>query len=184
MNWYCIHTRALKEPQVAGYLRERLSLETYLPLLRRQKTVRRVLRTVVNPLFPRYLFCRLDLAAQYRAVRYAPEVIDLVSFGSQPAVVGDMMMEQLKSWAGDVIDLDSGARKFQAGDQVEITDGPLQGLSAVILNERNDDQRVAVLLSTLECGAKLIVNRAQLKISDQSGNYFSGVPRWQSALAS
>ena len=184
MNWYCIHTRALRESQVAGYLRERLNLETYLPLVRRQKTVRRVLRTVVNPLFPRYLFCRLDLTVQYRAVRYAPEVIDLVSFGAQPAVVGDVMMEQLQGWAGDLVDLNANAQQFRAGDRVEITDGPLQGLAAVILNERSDERRVAVLLTALECGAKLIVNRSQLKISNPSDNYFPGVNRWQTALAS
>jgi transcriptional antiterminator RfaH len=184
MNWYCIHTRALKEQQIAGYLRERLSLETYSPLMKTQKNVRRALRTVVSPLFPRYLFCRFDLATQYRAVRYTPEVIDVVSFGAQPAVVSTPLIEELKNWAGDMVDLCAPARKFQSGDRVEIADGPMQGLSAVILNERNDDHRVAVLLSSLECGAKLIVNRSQLKFSDSANNYSPSTLRWASALAS
>jgi transcription antitermination factor NusG len=45
---------------------------------------------------------------------------------------------------------------------VEITDGPMQGLQAVILHETNDRERVAVLLSILECGAKMMINRSQL----------------------
>jgi transcription antitermination factor NusG len=48
------------------------------------------------------------------------------------------------------------------GDRVEITDGPMQGLQAVILHETNDSDRVAVLLSILECGARLMISRSQL----------------------
>ena len=44
---------------------------------------------VVGPLFPRYFFCRLNLSKSFRAVRYSPQVIDVVSFGGRPTVVDD-----------------------------------------------------------------------------------------------
>lgn len=162
MNWFCVHTRPLKEAQIASYLREMLGLETYFPRLKRQKTIRRVKRVVVSPLFPRYLFCRFDLAARFRAVRYAPDVIDVVSFGDRPAVVGDAMIEELKGWAGEAVDIITIQPSLRPGDLVEITDGPMRGLQAVILHDRNDRDRVAVMLSILECGAQMTISRSQL----------------------
>jgi len=162
-NWYCIHTRPLKENGVVAYLQETLGLETYFPRLKRQKTIRRVRRIVTGPLFPRYLFCRFDLANRYRAVRYAPEVIDVVSFGERPAVVDDAMIEELRGWAGEAVDVITIQPSLRPGDQVEITDGPMRGLQAVILNSRSDRDRVTVLLSILECGAQMMISRSQLE---------------------
>lgn len=162
LGWYCIHTKPLKESLVASSLEGRLGLETYFPRLRRQKTIRFVQRVVTSPLFPRYLFCRFDLAASYRAVRYAPEVIEIVSFGERPTRVDDAMIDELKSWAGEEVDVITLQPDLQAGDLVEIIDGPMRGLQAVLLRERSDHDRVAVLLSILECGAQMIISRSQL----------------------
>lgn len=157
MNWFCIHTRPAKEDQAARYCRDRLGVETYFPRLRRQKTIRRVRRDVTSPLFPRYFFCRLDAGAHYRAVRYAPEIIDIVSFGGRPAIVDDGVVENLRLWAGETLDVISIGPGFQAGDHVRITDGPLRGLEAVVQERANDPERVAVLLSILSCGARLTI---------------------------
>ena len=162
MNWYCIHTRPLKEQQVATHFQQMLGLEMYFPRLRRQKTIRRVRRVVTSPLFPRYLFCRFDPSLRYRAVRYAPEVIEVVRFGEDPAVVDDGIIEALKNWAGEAIDMITLQPDLRPGDLVEITDGPMRGLQAVVLNSRNDRDRVTVLLSILECGAKMMIGRSQI----------------------
>jgi transcriptional antiterminator RfaH len=162
VNWYCVHTRPSKESQVALYLQTALGRETYFPKLTRQRTIRRVRRVVTGPLFPRYLFCRLDMSAHYRSVRYAPDVIDLVNFGDKPAVVAESIVNELMSWAGAGVDLIAIQPLLQPGDLVEITDGPMQGLHATILNQRNDGQRVAVLLSMLRYGAQMIIDRSQL----------------------
>jgi transcriptional antiterminator RfaH len=162
MNWYCLHTRPLQEARVASHLRESLGLETYFPRLRMEKTIRRVRRVVTRPLFPRYLFSRFDPAIQFRAVRYCPEVLGVVSFGESPALVADDIIEQLKNWAGEAVDLIAVRPQLKPGDLVEIVDGPMRGLQAVILHERNDRDRVAVLLSILECGAQMSIRRSQL----------------------
>ena len=162
MNWYCIHTRPRKETQVAFHLRETLQRDTYLPRLTIHKKIRRINRVITSPLFPRYLFCRMDVSTDYRAVRYAPDVIDVVKFGDRPAIVGESMIDELKSWAGEAIDLITLKPLLGPGDLVEITEGPMQGLQAVILSQRNDRDRVAVLLSMLKYGAQMIISRTQL----------------------
>lgn len=163
MNWYCIHTKPQKELQTAAYLNETLGLETYFPRLKQQKVIRRVRRAVTRPLFPRYLFCRFDAGLQYRAARYAPDVIDVVRFGDQPAVVDESIVQELRLWAGEGVDIISIQPQLGLGDFVVVTDGPLRGLHAMIVQERDDRDRVAVLLSALECGAQVMISRSQLE---------------------
>jgi transcriptional antiterminator RfaH len=161
MNWFCVHTRPQREKQVVEQLSTLFGVEVYFPRLRLQKTIRRVRRQVTEPLFPRYLFCRFELASNYRAVRYAHDVIDLVSFGPQPAVVSEQLISDLKSWVGED-SLVTAVPMFSCGDRVQIVDGPMQGLQAVILEGRSDSERVAVLLSILGCEARLSIDRRQL----------------------
>ncbi len=161
-HWLCVHTRPRKEVGADQYCRESLGLETYYPRLKRLKTIRRVKRWVVGPLFPRYFFCRLNLAHSFRAVQYAPQVVGVVGFGGKPTLVDAAIIDQLKQWAGEAVDIVTVCPGFRPGDLVEITDGPLRGLQAVVLQEMSDRDRVAVLLSTLGCQARLIVSRSQL----------------------
>lgn len=163
MNWYCLHTKSQKELQVDTYCRQILGVETYYPQLRRYCTVRRVRRLVVGPLFPRYMFCRFDLACSYRAVRYAPEALDIVRFGGSPAVVEDALIQDLKQWAGESYEAGVARPALSIGEGVEITTGPLRGLTAVILHANDDQDRVAILLSLLKEGAKLTISREWLK---------------------
>jgi len=160
-HWYCIHTRPQREQFVTEQLSTFLGLEVYFPTIRLNKTIRRVRREVVAPLFPRYLFCRCELTTDYRAVRYARDVIDLVSFGAQPAQVDDQLIAQIKNWSATT-DLPNQATSFAEGEQVEITFGPMQGLHAVILDAHNDRERVAVLLSILGCEARVTIDRSLL----------------------
>ena len=161
-RWLCVHTRPRRELGAEQYCRESLGLDTYFPRLKRLKTIRRVKRWIVGPLFPRYFFCRLNLAQSFRAVQYAPQVVGVVSFGGHPTVVDESIIDQLKQWAGEAVDVVTVRPDFRPGDLVEISDGPLRGLQAVVLQEMSDRDRVAVLLSTLGCQARLIVSRSQL----------------------
>lgn len=161
MNWYCIHTKPNREPQAVDQLSAYLGLQTFFPRIRRSKIYRRKLRDLEEPLFPRYLFCRCDLNRDYRAVRYARDVIDVLSFGSRPTVVSDTLIEEMKLWTGpsEVI---VATPMFAPGDRVEITDGPMRGFQAVIMQRHTDGERVAVLLSILGREAQLTINRCQL----------------------
>ena len=164
MHWYCIHTRPKKEEQVADYCHNMLGLETYYPRLRQYKSIRRTRRLTTTPLFPRYLFCKFDASASYRSVRYAPEAIDVVHSGNYPAVVTPRVIDELKNWAGEGLDVVTLLPTLRVGDHVEITDGPMRGLPAVILQASEDRDRVAILLSILECGAQMMVSRSDLRL--------------------
>jgi transcription antitermination factor NusG len=53
---------------------------------------------------------------------------------------------------------------LRVGDQVEIISGPLQGLPGIISGDCSERERVTVLLSILQCGAQLNVDRSQVRL--------------------
>jgi transcriptional antiterminator RfaH len=126
--------------------------------------IRRQRKFVVGPLFPRYLFCRFDARISFRAVRYAPEVINVVSAGQAPALVSDALIEDLKRWSSGENGVITLRPTLRVGDQVEITSGPLQGLPGIITSDCSERDRVTVLLSILQCGAQLNVDRSLVRL--------------------
>ncbi len=164
VHWYCLHTKPLKEAHVAGFCSEQLGLETYFPRLRQNRTIRRQRRSVVGPLFPRYLFCKFDPQVYYRAVRYAPEMLSVVSVGSAPAIVEDSLIENLKGWAAETGDIVTLRPSLRTGDQVEVISGPMQGVAGTILEHCDERNRVTLLLSFLQCGAQLSVDRTEIRL--------------------
>lgn len=163
-HWYCLYTKPQKEPQVAGFCSERLNLATYFPRLRHQRTIRRKKQSVTSPLFPRYIFCRFDASVSYRAVRFAPDVSTIVSAGGAPVVVAQELIETLKQWAGDEVDIITLRPSLQAGAAVEVIAGPLQGLSGKILENEDEQERVRVLLHFLHCGANITLDRSEIRL--------------------
>ena len=119
-------------------------------------------------MFPRYLFCRFDLATSYRAVRYSPDTIDVVQFGEHPAVVDDLLINELRAWAGDTLDIIDIRSSLRPGEAVEIIDGPMRGLAGVIQHSSDDRDRVSILLSILECGVQVTISRSQIKRRTQA----------------
>ncbi len=165
MNWYCLHTRPQREELLAVHLTNELGLQTYLPRLKLRKTIRRVRREVVRPLFPRYLFCQFDLATHYRAVRYAKEAIDIVRLGGGPTVVSPTLIRELKLWADGQLERGLAKDEFFPGQAVEVTDGPMLGLKGIISESMSDRERVRVLLHLLDVDVKLVIQRDQLAAS-------------------
>ena len=88
-------------------------------------------------------------------------MVNLVSFGDEPAVVAEQLIDDLKSWADDD-QFFTAKPTFSSGDRVQIAVGPMQGLHAVILEARSNSERVAVLLSILGYEARLTIDRGQL----------------------
>lgn len=162
MDWYCIYTKPKREQRALEHVATRLGYEVYFPKIVRKKTIRRVRRERVEPLFPRYFFCRFELTLGYRAIRYTHEVLDIVSFGGSPAIVDGDLIEQMKSVEAAFKDNHGASFSFSPGDRVSVVEGPMRGLEATILEDKNESERVAILLWILGCGARVTVDRCDL----------------------
>ena len=69
LRWYAIQTKGNKEKEVAKRLTD-LKFEIFLPWLRDRRLIGSKYHWVLVPLFPGYLFCRLDVVVSGKIARY------------------------------------------------------------------------------------------------------------------
>ena len=128
-NWYACQTMSRHERLVAHQLNNE-GITTFLPTFTELHYWSDRRKKIEAPLFPGYLFARLNMAVHYRAAKYARGVLDLVAFGSIPAIVDDAIIEGLKARLRDGC-VTLPAPVFSPGGLVHIHAGHLQGLEAV-----------------------------------------------------
>ena len=110
----------------------------------------------VAPLFPCYLFARLDLQLSYFEVKYLAGVSGLVSAGSDPIVVPEAIINEIRSrGVNDVVEIRE--EPFDKGQQVRVVEGAFRGFEAIFDRYLSGAERVAILLSTIETAGLRVV---------------------------
>lgn len=156
MPWYAIRTKPHQERLAHAHLSQ-VCEETFLPLLKQEKIIRRQQATIVAPLFPGYLFARFDVGVRYRAVKFSRGVLNIVEFGLKPAEVSNAMIEAIRGRMNDGY-VRIQPKSLQQGQIVHVKGGPLAGLEAVFLREMADKHRVCLLLNTLSFQVRLTMD--------------------------
>lgn len=155
LEWYVVRTKPHQEHLVESTL-SRVGIEILCPRIRERKHIRRKMQSVVTPLFPSYLFARFCLS-QSRTVMYATGVRNLVSFGHAPAIVQNEIVAGIRARLQDGV-VDLKVPNFNRGDVVRIREGPLCGLEAVFEQEMIGQQRAMLLMKTLTCQVRVILD--------------------------
>ena len=159
-RWYAIQTKPRQEETALTHL-ERQGYECHLPRIRERRLIRRRYVSVTTALFPRYLFACLDLDIQNTApIRSTHGVVGLVRFGLDPAPLPEGFVEGLRDQddRGCIPELAG----WQAGDALEVIDGPFAGLRAVFA-ARDGNARVVVLMELLGQTQRLSLSEHQLR---------------------
>lgn len=150
LRWYLVRTKPNAEATALRNL-ERQGYEAYLPRLSQSLPWRGQWRERVVPLFPGYLFLRIDEGRQALApVHSTLGVAGIVRFGASFAIVPDEIVRDLRSLANPVTGLHRLAlpARLAPGTRVRIVAGPFDGLEGVFQRETGED-RAIVLLSVL-----------------------------------
>jgi transcriptional antiterminator RfaH len=96
-SWYVVQTQVNAEAKAARNLL-RQGFEIYLPRYLKRRSHARKIEKVAAPLFPRYLFVRIDMATQrWRSIHSTFGVSRLVSNGSGPAPLAQEIISCLKA---------------------------------------------------------------------------------------
>jgi len=159
-NWYLVYSKPRQELCSLENL-ERQGFECFLPLISVEKLRRKVIVVVQEPLFPRYLFIRLDASQEGRSwnpIRSTTGVSRLVTFGQMPAKVDDQLVEIIRS---TVSDASVRQRHFEPGELVRINDGPFAGLEAVY-QMPDGEARIMVLIDILSKKVSLSIEPPSL----------------------
>ena len=148
-HWYALHAKPRREYMVRDSLEGR-GIETYLPVLR-MASKPRPHRRQEKPFFTRYLFARMDLTdVPLSSVNWAPGVTRVVSFGGQPAVVQDEVIQWLKNRLAriDSKDYHQGL-PLCPGDRLRVSAGPLKDFEVIFDRRMSSADRAQVLVDML-----------------------------------
>jgi transcriptional antiterminator RfaH len=160
LSWYVVHTKQRQEALALTNL-NRQGFECYIPMLKIQKLRRNKATLVEEPMFPRYLFIRLDSSGSgqsWSPIRSTLGVSQLVRFGGQPAVVDSQLIALLRS-------REQGGRPepiFKAGEKVVVADGPFVGFEA-IFQTADAESRSMILLEMLSKPVAMRIETASLR---------------------
>ena len=148
-RWYLVRTKARSESIAQGQL-ERQGYDVYYPRAVRLTRCRGRAFERVEPLFPRYVFVRLNVARQSLGpVRSTIGVSEIVRFGEKYAVIPEPVVSTLIDNADRVSGLHRLTEpRFVRGAPVHVSGGAFGGLEGVF--ERYEgEQRVLILLEVL-----------------------------------
>ena len=160
LSWYVVHTKIRQEALAMTNL-NRQGFECYMPMLKMEKMRRHKATLVEEPMFPRYLFIRLDTSGSgpsWSPIRSTLGVSQLVRFGGQPAVVDSKLIELLRTRE----QVGQPERLFKAGEKVVVADGPFVGIEA-IFKTADAESRSMILLEMLSKPVAMRIETASLR---------------------
>ncbi len=160
LSWYVVHTKVRQEALAMTNL-NRQGFECYMPMIKLEKIRQRKTATVAEPMFPRYLFIRLDTSGSgqsWSPIRSTLGVSQLVRFGGQPAVVDAKLIELLRTRE----QVGQPERLFKSGERVVVADGPFAGIEA-IFKATDAESRSMILLEMLSKPVAMRIETASLR---------------------
>jgi len=156
--WYLVYAKPMREI-VAKQQLENQGYTVFLPLCKVKKRVRGVLKQQLEPFFPRYLFIYLNVETDnWAPIRSTIGVSGLVRFGGVAARVPATIIESLRQSSDDDAVVECvDPFNFQAGEQLQVVDGPFSGHD-VVFSSMQSSERALVLLDIANRHTLLQVN--------------------------
>ena len=165
-RWDVINTHAQSERKAVWHL-ENQGFRVYLPqYMKRRRHARRV-DMVKAPLFPRYLFVELDLDADlWRSVNGTFGVVGLVQFGPRPSAVPAGIVEDIIGRENEdgLIVLPHPYPMLQAGDEIVLSDGPLDCQPGII-HRLTGPRRAEILLQLMGRQVKVTIPLSRVRVA-------------------
>ena len=146
-RWYVVQTRPHAEFKAQDHLR-RQGFTTYLPKLIRARRHARKTEQVIRPLFPRYMFVRVDGAVGWHSIRSTFGVSRLVGGENGPTAVREGIVESLRESEGTDGYFRPRGINLARGAAIRVLDGVFASCLGLFENMKDKD-RVAVLLDLL-----------------------------------
>jgi transcriptional antiterminator RfaH len=153
-EWFCVRCQTKREHIAAGHLRELEGVEVFCPRLRYRKATRRGKIWWVEPMFPGYVLAKFVISEMERAVTFCQGVRGLVRFGSEVPSVPESFVEAIKYEISNRKDADEDGLvtltpTIEIGDEVEVANGPFQGMQGTVVAVPSSTERVKILLEFL-----------------------------------
>ena len=146
-KWYAVYTRPRAEKLVYNRLVE-ADIETFLPLHKTYRMWSDRKKMVEKPLLSSYIFVKTT-PKFFPSVYTINGVVKFVSFERQPVSIPQNQIDNLRLLINSDAEIEVSSEKFAKGDNVEVVNGSLIGLTGELIKigTRN---RVVVRIETLD----------------------------------
>jgi len=159
-GWAVVNTQPHKERIALDNL-QRQEFRPYCPLIRRLRGRGRRGSEVLRPLFPGYIFVRIDPDAErWRPMLSTYGVRTLVRCGDRLSLMDDAFIQSLRAREVDGV-ISRPTCPYQVGQQVRMAGGAFDGLVATIVEMREKD-RLTVLMQLLSRAVKVEIDEQQI----------------------
>jgi len=147
-GWIALYTKANQERTALTNIK-RQNFSAYCPMIERTRKHARKVEKVRRPLFPSYVFVRLDEQKfQWRPLLSTIGVQSVIRFNDRLGFMPEGFVEELQDFEKKDKLRAMTAPKFMAGMKVKMLDGPFQNLIAKVLSLPEKD-RVWLLLDIM-----------------------------------
>jgi transcription antitermination factor NusG len=159
-KWFAVYTAPRHEKRVGQYLGVK-QIEHYVPLYQaRRKWSDGTTVTLDLPLFPGYLFVRIDRSQRVRVLQ-VPGVVSFVGgTGRQPASLPESEIDALR--AGLPLRHAEPHPLLTAGQRVRICSGALAGMVGVVVRRKNS-LRVVLTMDLIRQSVAVEVDESELE---------------------
>ena len=140
--WYLVHCKPRQDERAEENLL-RQGYGCYRPQHNRERIVRGRRQTVVESLFPGYLFIQLAADANWAPLRSTRGVNRIVGFGNMPLPLDNGLIAHLQQRTAANV-----KPALEVGDSVRITAGSFSQLNAIFMT-MDGERRVILLLEML-----------------------------------
>lgn len=145
MAWYALQHKPAQGDRALEHLQNQ-EITCFYPKITVEKIKAGKRTRKLEPLFPGYLFVNLEQTdPMWSKLRSTRGVIRVVGFAGKPAAIADDVIDHVKESLHTVAEQGG----IKAGQAVELTEGPFQGLNA-IFQAYDGEERAIVLISFMK----------------------------------
>ena len=156
--WYALTTRSQHEKKAVEALDLR-GFQTFLPLYRARRRWSDRTKVLDLPLFPGYVFCRFAVE-QRVSVLTSPNIATVVGIGKQPVPLADEEIQGIQTMIASGLRVEPW-QFLEVGQKVRIAGGALDGVTGILVQEKNS-LRVVVNVELLHRSVAVEISRERL----------------------
>lgn len=146
-KWYALYTRPRAEKLVYQRLVEE-GIETFLPLQKTYRMWSDRKKLVEKPLLSSYIFVKTN-KKNFPRVYKVPGIVKFISFEGQPVSIPQKQIDNLRLLINSDAEIEVTTEKFAQGDNVEVVNGALIGLTGELI-KIGSKNRVVVRIDRLD----------------------------------
>jgi transcription antitermination factor NusG len=162
-RWFAVYTTSCHEKRVAEHCQVR-DIESFLPTYQSTRRWRNGCTvSIESPLFPGYVFIRVNQTHKVRVLEL-PGVVSIVGAARQPTPLPDADIEALRS--GIHLLKAEPHPCLNLGDKVKIRNGPLAGMTGILVRKKNG-LRVVLTLELIMKSISVEIDEQDLEVVGQ-----------------